>query len=185
MSAAKSGEDEIKALTARVEALEKVVAALRGVFVPKSGGVEPADDDELDGKYGDPAIRRDPPEKYWRGDRYVGCHLSECPADYLEAWAKYKLACAFVADKDPAKAKYANYDRKDAARALGWARRIKAGQHTPKARPASDFGASEGSDFGGDTGFDPGRAASSGGFASDAGFGDPGGFDDGGGDIPF
>lgn len=177
--------DQIAALTARVEALEKVIAALRGVFVPKSCGAEPADDEELDGKYGDPAIRRDPPEKYWRGDRYVGCHLSECPADYLEAWAKYKLACAFMADKDPAKAKYANYDRKDAARALGWARRIKSGQHKPKSRPVSDFGSGSASDFGADTGFDPGRVASSGGFASDAGFGDPGGFDDGGGDIPF
>lgn len=91
------------------------------------GGV--ASDSDLDGQYGDPEVRRDPSEKYWTGDSYTGRKLSECPADYLDAYAKYKDACAWGNDKDGSekKKKYAEYDRRDAARARGWAARIRGG----------------------------------------------------------
>lgn len=86
-----------------------------------------ADDRDLDGSHGDVTIRYDPKEKYWTGDSYAGYRFSECPPEYLDAMAKYLDACAYMAEKDPdeKRRKSAVYKRKDAARARGWARRIR------------------------------------------------------------
>ncbi len=72
--------------------------------------------------------------KYWEGDSYVGSRMSDCSAEYLDVVAKWKEACAYMNDKEgsPEKAKYAGYDRKTAARARGWAVRVRAGKTTPK-----------------------------------------------------
>lgn len=162
--------DQLKALEGSVAQLESIVAGIRGVFVPgkASGGV--ADDGELDSKYGDPLIRKDP--KNWTGTSFVGQTMSQATPDYLDALAKYKDSCAFMSRKngDPAKLKYADYDEKDAARARGWAQRKRSGWVAPK--PASLAEASGGSSYG-DDGADP--------FASTGG--DFGQEDDG--EIPF
>ncbi len=182
-------EKDLADAITRLTVMEKTMAAIKAVFVPRGGGdVEPADDAELDGRYGDPEIRRDPSQKYWDGPSYKGCRLSEAPPEYLKAFITYKLACSVMAAKDPERAKYAEYDRRDAARAKGWLLRMQSGAIQPptQARPRTGFA---GSDSGGgftdtssassfDTGFDPGRAAGS--------FGDPndgGGF--GGGETGF
>ena len=86
--------------------------------------IEVASDADLDGKYGDPEIRRDPPR--WDGPSYVGQKFSHCPADYLETLAGFY---EWKATKDEAKGdeqskKYARYARQDAARARGWAKRL-------------------------------------------------------------
>jgi len=100
-----------------------------------------ATDEELDGKYGNEPIRKDPSAKYWEGASHKDDLPSECPADYLDALAKYKDACAFMNEKsgDEAKAKYIAYDRRDAARYRGWAARVRAGKAGPKParRPAA------------------------------------------------
>jgi hypothetical protein len=84
-----------------------------------------ADDAELDSRFGDPSIRKDP--KRWAGASYVGCRYSQCPTDYLLCLAESN---EFFADKDKAKPdppKHQNgkpwweYNLKDAARARGWA----------------------------------------------------------------
>lgn len=102
---------------------------------PSSSGREVASDSDLDGKYGNEEIRKDPSGKYWNGDSFKGKRMSECSAEYLEAFAKYKDACAYMNEKsgDEAKAKYIGYDRKSAARARGWAKRVSDGF-----KPASD-----------------------------------------------
>jgi hypothetical protein len=108
----------------------------------KSGLV--ASDSDLDGQHGDPTIRKDPPAKYWTGQSYVGAHMSECPAEYLDTLAKYYDACAYMAQKtyaeetDPKKLEYKQKDIKykprDAGLARGWAKRMRDGLVT---RPAA------------------------------------------------
>jgi hypothetical protein len=125
----------------RIEAkLDLLTKAKASESATKSeGDIAPGSD--LDGKYGNEEIRRDPPSKYWSGESYAGRRMSECPADYLDAYAKYKNACAFMNEKEGKedKAKYVGYDRKSAARARGWAQRIRSGYKAPaKPQEASD-----------------------------------------------
>lgn len=102
---------------------------------------QPATDADLDGKYGNPEVRKDPP--MWikdGGASYQGRKFSECPADYLDALAKF---CDWKAGKDDEKgtddgAKYAKFARLDASRARGWALRVRAGWKSKP--PASEFG---------------------------------------------
>lgn len=123
-------------LEREVAELKRIVGAIGAVFT--GGGQEVADDDELDSKFGDPIIKKDPTERFWKGSGFVGKHLSECSPEYLDALAKYKDVCAKLKEKDgsEAKKKYAAYDRADAARARGWARRLRAGW-TPPEKPVS------------------------------------------------
>ena len=125
-------------LETRLKALEKDVAALKKPK-PAAAAVAPAEppasptatNADLDGPHGDDPVRRDPSAKYWEGESHVGDKLSACPVTYLDALVRYKLACAYMSAKDPAKAKYAEYDARDAARAKGWAARLRAGWQPP------------------------------------------------------
>jgi len=94
-----------------------------------------ASDSELDSQYGDPEVRKDPPK--WDGAIYAGHRYSQTTPEYLDSLAgffdwkagKYDEA-ANAAPGTPeaeAKVKYARYARKDAARARGWAKRLRAG----------------------------------------------------------
>lgn len=125
----------------------------------KSGAVKSglvATDADLDSQNGDPTIRKDPSSRYWTGQSYVGAHMSACPAEYLDALAKYYDACAHMAHKtmhdgsetDPKKLEYKQKDIKykpvDAGRARGWAKRMRDGLVTrpaevaaPSAKPAA------------------------------------------------
>jgi hypothetical protein len=148
------------ALTIRIAAIEARLAA-RESRGPQAAGRGPgavADDRELDSDKGNPTIRRDP--KRWLsngGASFVGARYSECPADYLDEvagfneWAADKNERTLPAD-DP-KRKYIDYDRRDAARARGWAARIRAGYvAAPNAAPAKRMidTSAVGDDFGGD-----------------------------------
>lgn len=103
-------------ISKKLSALEARVATLEG---------SRPDDADLDGPYGDPDVRRDPSEKYWTGASLVGRKFSACPTDYLHAMARWLEARAYMTEKegDPQKQKYVAYQRKDAARARGWAKR--------------------------------------------------------------
>ena len=98
-----------------------------------AGLVEAAQPADIDGKFGDPEIRKDPSPKYWTGESFQGRKMSACSPDYLEAFAKYKEACAFMNERegDATKAKYVGYDRRDAKRARAWAERLR--KQPPKA----------------------------------------------------
>lgn len=90
---------------------------------PKADDREVASDSELDGKYGNPQIRKDPPR--WTGESYVGRPFSEASSKYLDRLASFLDWRAGKNEEkgDEQSLKYANYDRRDAARARGWARR--------------------------------------------------------------
>ena len=99
---------------------------------------EVASDRELDSQYGNNPIKKDPSGKYWSGESYVSCRFSEVPPEYLDAFAKWKDASAYMKNKDAndlgksaddrEKAKkYAGYDKKDARLARGWAKRLREG----------------------------------------------------------
>ena len=121
--------------------LERIENALTTrTTAPKSAPypVSPvADAAELDSKFGDVEIRKDPPR--WKGESFAGKRYSQCPIEYLETMASF---LDWKAAKDSEKGtadgdKYANYARKDAARCRGWIARKESGW-TPPA-PSSEL----------------------------------------------
>lgn len=140
---------------ATLEAIQKDVAEIKRKLSSSAAGAgsnstnddeRVASDRDLDGEHGDPTIKYDPKEKYWKGESYVGYRFSETTPDYLDAMAKYLSAVAYMAGKDEneAKRKSARYKTLDAARARGWARRLRngwkaAGSNRPSA-PAGGGG---------------------------------------------
>lgn len=94
---------------------------------PTEGAI--ASDSDLDSNHGDPTVKFDPKPKYWSGDSFAAYRFSECPPEYLDAMATYLDACAYMAEKDADEKKRssARYKRMDAARARGWARRLRNG----------------------------------------------------------
>lgn len=107
-------------------------------------GSQVASDQDLDGRYGDGEIKKDPPR--WKGDSHVGRRMSECDPAFLDVFADFK---AWAADRDEEKAatldgdeaekkrKYAHFGRLDASRARGWAARLRSGWKSPNA-PSPD-----------------------------------------------
>ncbi len=113
----------LKRAVNRLEAQKEVAAARTA-----TGGV--ADDHDLDSEWGDPSIKYGLKVKYWKEqpDPNIGFKFSECTPEYLDATAKYYDACAYMKRKDgtPESIKVAGYKDRDAARARGWAARIRA-----------------------------------------------------------
>lgn len=95
---------------------------------PAAGG-EIADDADLDGKYGDPIARFRPRD--WHGDDFKGCNFSQCSPEFLDQVAASLDYFASRAEKNDEKTSsgkpLAPFNRRDAARARGWAKRIRAG----------------------------------------------------------
>lgn len=133
------------------EKIDRILAIVEGIAAAKAkppivGATPPkqvADAADLDGKFGDPEIRKDPP--LWikdGGASFQGKRYSDCPPDYLD-----KLAGFFdwQAGKDEEQGKTytdkktgeekpsAPLKRRDAARARGWAERKRAGWKAPAA----------------------------------------------------
>jgi len=79
------------------------------------------DDGDLDGKYGNPEVRMIPSK--WHGQDFKGWKYADCPPEFLDELAGMLDAIARKQAGDPAKAKYADWSAKDAARARGWAAR--------------------------------------------------------------
>lgn len=133
-----TADEKLDAILAGVRNIEKRIASLTVKQAAAKSKVEPADDSDLDGTYGDPVVRKDPPK--WKGAPFVGCKYSECSAEYLDDTASFLMWKAGKNDEDEAKAKaagddeaakkankYAFYARKDASRAAGWAQRVRDG----------------------------------------------------------
>jgi hypothetical protein len=117
------GEDMLKVL--------RSIDAKLGQLVRQSGAasIDVADDQDLDGKYGDPKVNFNPRD--WRGDSIKGARYSECPAEFLDLLASALDYFARKADENGETASNGKpksfYSKKDAARARGWAKRIRAG----------------------------------------------------------
>lgn len=84
----------------------------------------------LDGPHGDP-INKSKPPRDWSGDDMTGRHFSECHPVFLDLLAE---RYDYFAGKEEDATK-ANYNRLDAARARGWAARLRGGWTAPD-RPA-------------------------------------------------
>lgn len=129
----------LKSLEERVGRIEAAIArAPRAAGGGNAAQCEPADDRELDSKYGNPTVRKDP--KRWLddgGESYAGMPFSHCPPDYLETLASF-LEWRASKEEAEGKDKYAGYSRSDAARARGWARRIRQNGGPAVAPPADD-----------------------------------------------
>lgn len=132
----------------------KDLLALSQRRVAASAAAAPAvaPDRDLDGQWGNPTVTQKDPRD-WTGPSMKGRRFSECPAEYLDMIADRFDYFAQKADESgerltngkPA----AEYKRKDAARARGWAKRVREGKgHTFEAAPAGDnFDAEEFPEF--------------------------------------
>jgi hypothetical protein len=103
-----------------------------------------APDRDLDGKYGDPEVKFNPRD--WTGANMTGRHFSQCPAEFLDVMAEtldWFAKKAEEKNETTANGKpVAFYKRQDAARARGWAKRVREGL---VAQPPDAQGAEQGS----------------------------------------
>jgi hypothetical protein len=100
----------------------------RASSAPAALGV--ADDRDLDSQYGDPIIKAKDPRD-WTGEPQKGKRFSQCPPEYLDQVAERLDFFAKKAEENnsltAAGKPVAPFNRKDAARARGWAQRIRNG----------------------------------------------------------
>jgi hypothetical protein len=128
--------EQILQVLARIEA--KLDQLLAQPAAPVTGQ-SVADDADLDSQWGDEEVK-DPPR--WKGASHSGKRMSGCTPEFLDVYADFKDWCASRDEKinDPKKQKNAGYDRRRAAKARGWARRIRAGWKPPVSEPVSGGG---------------------------------------------
>lgn len=122
----------LTAIEARLAALESGTGARVASTTSSAGRV--ADDRDLDGQHGNPSVKFDP--KRWDGLTHKGLPFAECDPAFLDCYAEALEWSA--ANPREGKEKFAAYDAKDAARARGWAARLR---KSPRA-------ASSGADYG-------------------------------------
>lgn len=105
-----------------------------------AAGPSIADDRDLDGQWGNPRIVAADPRD-WAGDSMKGRTFSECPPAYLDLLAERFDYFAQKAEEEgkttSAGKPVAPYNRKDAARARGWAARLRAGWSAPQSEPVA------------------------------------------------
>jgi hypothetical protein len=147
MSATNPAEETLRLLRSIDTSLKQLLAqGLRGgASAPAATQKAVASDSDLDGKYGNPELRFLPRD--WTGPSFKGRKFSECPPALLDLVAD---SCEYIARKadenneltDKGKP-VGDYKRMDAARARGWAARIRSGktvQTTPATPPANGNG---------------------------------------------
>jgi len=123
-----SATEETLGLLRSIDATLKTLLALSQRRTP-AAAKEIASDRELDSQYGDPVVKLVPRD--WSGDSFKGARMSQCPAEYLDLLAEMFDYFADKAERNndlttSGKPK-APYNRKDAARARGWAKRARNG----------------------------------------------------------
>lgn len=100
-----------------------------------------APDTDLDGQWGDPVIKAKDPRD-WNGPSQAGKRFSECSAEYLDLLAaRFEFFNGKETDE-----KKRGYNTRDAARARGWAARVRAGRKHPATPQAAGFAPTGGFD---------------------------------------
>lgn len=127
--------------------LTSIDASLRTLVKQQKAGAV-ADDRDLDSQYGNPKVTFNPRD--WPGVSCKGRQMSDCPAEFLDLLAS---ALEYFADQAEEKNEKTNtgnpvapYKRKDAARARGWAKRIREGRVPAAASTARPNGWAETAD---------------------------------------
>lgn len=122
-----SATEETLALLRSIDASLKLLVKQQTASAPKAV----ASDKELDSKYGNPVVKFMPRD--WTGPSYKNRTMSECPPELLDLLAEtldYFARQAEEKDERTDKGKpVAEFKRADAARARGWAKRIRDGRH--------------------------------------------------------
>jgi hypothetical protein len=114
--------DELARVDAKLDRLLAHLGVIRSEALPVSN-VAPLSD--IQGQYGDIEIKKDP--KRWTGQPLAPIRASQCPPDYLDivaAFLEWKAGKNDAAGKE----KYAEYDRRDAARCRRWAIEMREGR---------------------------------------------------------
>lgn len=129
--------EDVLAVLKSIDAGIKQLLVQTRVAKPK----EIASDSDLDGQYGDPVIKAADPRD-WTGPSQKGKHFSECSSEYLNLVADRLDYFADVAERENKLTStgkpVAPYNRKDAARARGWAARVRAGRVPQRQTEQSD-----------------------------------------------
>lgn len=130
-----------------IQLLRSIDASLKQMLRQSAPAATVADDGDLDSKHGDPLLRFLPRD--WSGEDYKNHHFSQCPPALLDMVAEtldYFARKAEEADERWNDKPTAPYKRKDAARARGWAKRLRAGHrpdaHAPRQQQAPSSGMS-------------------------------------------
>ena len=123
-----------------IRLLTSIDASLKALLARGNGGESPVNDRVCDGPHGDPIIKAKDPRD-WTGEAMKGRHFSECPPDYLDLLAERYDYFAEKSNNDAQSAsdeaelqdaqKSLRYAKLDAARARGWAARLRAGWTAP------------------------------------------------------
>jgi hypothetical protein len=129
----------LRSIDASLKALVKVAQARKSA--PQ--GKKVADDRDLDSQWGNPTVFFNPRD--WTGPSFRDRRMSECDPDFLEMLAETFDYFADKAEENDERIEggkangkpVAPYKRKDAARARGWAQRIRDGK-VPVGAGASD-----------------------------------------------
>jgi hypothetical protein len=132
MATPKPLEQQVAELAAIVSEQGKVLDAIRAVFTGSgSGTANVASDRDLDSEHGDEKVRMNPRE--WKGAPRKGWQMSRCEPEFLDL---YQDTMEYFAGKNT-DAKKAGYDRRSAARARGWAKRLRSGWQPAAGAPAA------------------------------------------------
>lgn len=128
----------LRSIDASLQHLVALMEGGRGPVASSAGGHAIASDRDLDGQYGDPEVRKDPRD--WKGVTMKGRRMSECPPDFLDLLAGFFDWAAGQADSKKETTSsgkpVGDFRRADAARARGWAKRIREGKvHQAPAGP--------------------------------------------------
>jgi len=125
-----ASETTIALLTRIAVAVERSAAALERMehrSVTKAPK-EVASERDLDSQYGDELVRFNPRD--WTGEPLKGRFMSECTPDFLDLLA---AGHDYFCQKNATDEKKAGYERRSAARARGWAKRMRAGWKSARA----------------------------------------------------
>jgi hypothetical protein len=120
---------------ALLKSIDASLKALVGRASAQTTSATVASDADLDGQYGDPEVKAKDPRD-WTGPSMKGLRFSRCPAEYLDMVAdRLDYFCSTNPGATEEDHKKLKYQRLDAARARGWAKRIRAGYKPPAAAP--------------------------------------------------
>lgn len=128
-----TGEDALVVLRS-IDATLKAMLELAQQRTAQARAASPkpvASDRDLDGKYGDPELKFNPRD--WTGAPCKGRHFSECPPELLDMVADtfdyFARKSEETNERTNGGKPVAEYKRADAARARGWAKRMREGKH--------------------------------------------------------
>ena len=119
-------DPEVLAVLKSIDASLKALVAGRPAE-PAPSAPTVASDRDLDGQYGDPEVKaRDPRD--WTGPTMKGRRFSQCQPEYLDMVAeRLDYFSSQIKGETEEEQKKLKYQKLDASRARGWAKRLRSG----------------------------------------------------------